>query len=151
MYGIITAEDANFKQKSRWRCNDADDPPLGPGWATFVNPQAYGEHLLKYADEDEVSDGYQWTIYQSTNDTDQISHCVGFSALANANTKRAKGLRATGIGSVTCARHECFLPNGTGDLQKGERYVFPCCAASVNNLQHLPTGIRTWTLFFSQP
>ena len=54
---------------------------------------------------------------------DEISHCVGFAAMWNANTKRAKGLSATGIESVTCARHECFMPNGTGDLQKGERYV----------------------------
>ncbi|KAJ7076953.1 hypothetical protein C8R43DRAFT_966146 [Mycena crocata] len=27
-----------------------------------------------------------------------------------------------GWGGVVCARHECFLPNGLGDLQKGERY-----------------------------
>ena len=53
----------------------------------------------------------------------KINHCVGFAALWNANSKKSKGLRATGIGSVTCARHECFLPNGTGDLQKGERYA----------------------------
>ncbi|KAJ7432065.1 hypothetical protein B0H11DRAFT_2165471 [Mycena galericulata] len=39
---------------------------------------------------------------------DEISNCVAFAALWRANNKRA-----TGIGSVT---------NGTGDLQKGERY-----------------------------
>ncbi|EEB99207.1 hypothetical protein MPER_01159 [Moniliophthora perniciosa FA553] len=32
-------------------------------------------------------------------------------------------LRATGVGAVTCARHELFRPNGMGDLQKGERYI----------------------------
>jgi hypothetical protein len=51
----------------------------------------------------------------------QISHCVAFAALWRANNKRAKGLRATGIGSVSCSRHEMFRANGTGDLQKGER------------------------------
>jgi hypothetical protein len=39
------------------------------------------------------------------------------------NNKKAKGLRATGVGSVSCARHEMFRPTGTGDLQKGEQYV----------------------------
>jgi len=51
----------------------------------------------------------------------QISHCVGFAALWQANTKKSKGLRATGVGSVSCAHHEMFRPTGTGDLQKGER------------------------------
>ncbi|ESK82675.1 hypothetical protein Moror_11175 [Moniliophthora roreri MCA 2997] len=54
---------------------------------------------------------------------DEISHCVGFSAIWNANHKKLKGLRATGVGAVTCARHELFRLNGIGDLQKGERYI----------------------------
>lgn len=41
----------------------------------------------------------------------------------SANTKKTKGLRATGVAAVTCARHETFRPNGMGDLQVGERYV----------------------------
>ena len=52
----------------------------------------------------------------------QISHCVGFSAMEDANRKRMKGLRATGIGAVSCARHGLYRPNGMGDLQVGERY-----------------------------
>ena len=51
----------------------------------------------------------------------QISHCVGFAAIWNANSKKSKGLRATGIGAVICARHALYRPNGMGDLQKGER------------------------------
>jgi hypothetical protein len=103
LYSLIIAEDANFKQKSRLRSSDEKDPALGPGWATFVNSQVYQDHLATHGNQEE------------------ISHCVGFSALWDANSKHSKGLRATGIGSVTCARHECFLPNGMGDLQKGER------------------------------
>ncbi|KAJ7885141.1 hypothetical protein B0H14DRAFT_2564086 [Mycena olivaceomarginata] len=49
-----------------------------------------------------------------------ISHCVSFAALWSANNKRAKGLRASGVGSVSCSRHEVFRPLGTGDLQRGE-------------------------------
>jgi Kyakuja-Dileera-Zisupton transposase len=42
----------------------------------------------------------------------------------NANSKKSEGLRATGIGAVICARHALYRPNGMGDLQKGERYVY---------------------------
>ncbi|KAL0571778.1 hypothetical protein V5O48_010190 [Marasmius crinis-equi] len=104
LYALFLAEDANFKQKARARPNDARDPPLGPGWGVFVPNDVYMEELGKRTDEQE------------------ISHCVGFNALAAANTKKHKGLRATGIGAVTCARHETFRPNGMGDLQVGERY-----------------------------
>lgn len=38
-------------------------------------------------------------------------------------TKKSKGLRATGMAAVSCARHQLFRPLGVGDLQKGERYV----------------------------
>ena len=38
-------------------------------------------------------------------------------------TKKLKGLRATGMAAVSCARHQLFRPLGMGDLQKGERYA----------------------------
>ncbi|KAG1879205.1 hypothetical protein F4604DRAFT_1923360 [Suillus subluteus] len=33
------------------------------------------------------------------------------------------GLTATGVGMIDCARHDMKLPNGVGDLQKGEQYI----------------------------
>lgn len=51
----MLAEDANFKQKARLRPKSSKDPPLGPGWATFVQNDAYLEHLVKFVDQDEVS------------------------------------------------------------------------------------------------
>jgi hypothetical protein len=46
-------------------------------------------------------------------------------------TKKSKGLRATGMAAVSCARHQLFRPLGMGDLQKGERYVnFPASDTS---------------------
>lgn len=51
----------------------------------------------------------------------QISTCVGFQALLNMLTKNSKGLRATGMAAVSCARHQMLRPLGLGDLQKGER------------------------------
>ncbi|KAJ6479764.1 hypothetical protein C8R45DRAFT_1101208 [Mycena sanguinolenta] len=90
--------------KGRDRSSRDKDPTLGPGWAYMVANDAYLKHLSKYVTEDE------------------ISHCVSFAALWSANNKRAKGLRASGVGSVSCSRHEMFRPVGTGDLQRGERY-----------------------------
>ena len=40
-----------------------------------------------------------------------------------ANTKRSKGLCATGIAAVICVRHKMYRPNGMGDLQIREWYV----------------------------
>ncbi|KAJ7126583.1 hypothetical protein C8R43DRAFT_1090313 [Mycena crocata] len=104
LYQLILSEDANFKMKGRAASTRAKDPTLGPGYAYMVAHDKYLTHLAKYVHEDE------------------ISHCVAFAALWRANNKRAKGLRATGIGSVSCSRHEAFRPNSIGDLQKGERY-----------------------------
>lgn len=38
-----------------------------------------------------------------------------------ADTKASQGLAATGVGTIDCAQHNMKLPNGVGDLQKGER------------------------------
>ncbi|KAJ7872115.1 hypothetical protein B0H13DRAFT_2349622 [Mycena leptocephala] len=104
LYRLLVSKDANFKMKGRDRSSKVKDPTLGPGWAYMVANDDYLKHLVKYVNEDE------------------ISHCVSFAALWSANNKRAKGLHASGIGSVSCSRHEMFRPLGTGDLQKGERY-----------------------------
>lgn len=74
----------------------------------MVASDEYLRHVAKYAEQDE------------------ISHCVGFAALWTANNKRAKGLRASGVGSVSYARNEVFQAQGTGDLQKGERCAIVC-------------------------
>ncbi|KAJ7727865.1 hypothetical protein B0H14DRAFT_3518738 [Mycena olivaceomarginata] len=104
IYRLMVSEDANFKMKGRDRSSREKDPTLGPGWAYMVGSDGYLSFLVKHVHEDE------------------ISHCVSFAALWSANNKRAKGLRASGIGSVSCSRHEVFRPLGTGDLQKGEKY-----------------------------
>ncbi|KAG6807422.1 hypothetical protein H0H92_007606, partial [Tricholoma furcatifolium] len=104
LYELVLSQDANFRLKNRLRSSDEKDPSLVPGWAYFVSSDAYLKHLASSLDQDE------------------ISHCVGFAALWLANTRKSKGLRATGVGSVSCARHQLFRATGTGDLQKGERY-----------------------------
>ena len=76
----------------------------------------YLRHLTKLR---YISIGFFVTRHLTTDM--QISHCVGFAAMWNANSKKSEGLRATGIGAVVCARHAAYRPNGMGDLQKGER------------------------------
>jgi len=87
-----------------------------------VENDTYLRYVAHFADQDEVSLAFSDLIHHGFI-TWKISHCVGFAALGKANTKKSKGLRATGIGSVSCARHEMYRPNGMGDLQKGERYA----------------------------
>ncbi|KAF8156449.1 hypothetical protein K438DRAFT_1910086 [Mycena galopus ATCC 62051] len=97
-------EDANFKLKGRAQSSREKDPTLGPGWSYMVASDVYLKFLASHISEDE------------------ISHCVSFAALWSANNKRGKGLRASGVGSVSCSLHKLFRPLGMGDLQRGERY-----------------------------
>ncbi|KAG6825395.1 hypothetical protein H0H92_003827 [Tricholoma furcatifolium] len=83
LYQLILSQDANFRLKNRLRSTDDKDPALGPGFAYFVASDEYLRHLANYVDQDE------------------ISHCVGFAALWLVNTKKVKGLRATGVGSYS--------------------------------------------------
>jgi hypothetical protein len=59
--------------------------------------------------------------------------CVGTYYVFRSVFTRT-GLHATGIGSVSCARHEMYRPNGMGDLQKGERYVIQDLFTAKSNL-----------------
>ncbi|KAG6819393.1 hypothetical protein H0H93_012240 [Arthromyces matolae] len=112
LYQLILSQDANFRLKNRLRSSNEKDPSLQPGFAYFVSDDNYLSHLAKNLGN-----------VNGTTD-DEISHCVGFAAIWLANTRKSKGLRATGVASVSCSRHQFFCPNGTGDLQKGEKCVF---------------------------
>ncbi|KAJ7207760.1 hypothetical protein B0H12DRAFT_1034419, partial [Mycena haematopus] len=103
-YFLYLAQDCNFRLVNRDVSSAAKDPILGDGFGYFVNNEKYAEFLRGHVTEAE------------------ISSCSGFQALFLANKKRVKGLRTTGVGGVTCARHNMWRPNGIGDLQLGERY-----------------------------
>ncbi|KAJ7092018.1 hypothetical protein B0H15DRAFT_922120 [Mycena belliarum] len=103
-YYLELSEDANFKLINRNIGTEEKDPVVDDGAGYFCNRAEYSEHIRKHVDEEE------------------ISSCSGFQAMFLANAKRVKGLRVTGIGGVTCARHNMWRPNGIGDLQAGERY-----------------------------
>ncbi|KAJ7109545.1 hypothetical protein C8R43DRAFT_904822, partial [Mycena crocata] len=104
-YFTFLAQDCNFRLINRDISTEARDPVIDDGLGFFVNREEYKVFLRKHVDEPE------------------ISTCSGFQALFLANTKCIKGLRATGVGGVTCARHNMWRPNGIGDLQAGERCV----------------------------
>ncbi|KAJ6528208.1 hypothetical protein B0H19DRAFT_1275002 [Mycena capillaripes] len=103
-YFLFLAQDCNFRLINRNVSSAAKDPILGDGFGYFVNHQKYTEYLRAHVSEDE------------------ISNCSGFQAMFLANRKRVKGLCTTGVGGVTCARHNMWRANGIGDLQLGERY-----------------------------
>ncbi|KAH7906366.1 hypothetical protein BJ138DRAFT_1016340 [Hygrophoropsis aurantiaca] len=127
LYGIYVAIDANFRLKRYKVSSDAADPSLNRGWQYFVEEQAYKAHLL-----------------ERINEPQEKSTCSGHTAVNSADTKASKGLSATGVGAVDCARHNIKLPNGVGDLQKGEKYVNMDYVV-FSALKH----VRLKTLFFS--
>ncbi|KAG6913835.1 hypothetical protein DXG01_004024 [Tephrocybe rancida] len=104
LYAFILCMDANFRLKNQLVSSFSADPGLGIGWAYMMPLKTYKAYVLSQANAQD------------------ISTCVGFSALAKANTKFSKGLQYTGVGAVTCGWSEMFLPCGVGNLQKGERY-----------------------------
>ncbi|KAG1886583.1 hypothetical protein F4604DRAFT_1917395 [Suillus subluteus] len=106
LYSLFLAIDANFRLKHRFVSNNIMDPGLSRGWGYFVEEQQYKAYLHDHADE-----------------AQEKSACISHNAVNMADTKASKGLAATGVGSIVCARHDMRLANGVGDLQKGEKYI----------------------------
>ncbi|GJE98381.1 CxC2 domain-containing protein [Phanerochaete sordida] len=105
LYWMYVSLDACFRIK-RYDISDAEkDPVLDDGMAYFVKRDPYKEQLKKYKNQN------------------AMSTCTGLAALDHADTKFSKGYDATGIGACIDGRHEFMLPNGVGDLQKGERHI----------------------------
>ncbi|KAJ7164587.1 hypothetical protein C8R43DRAFT_1122464 [Mycena crocata] len=102
-YFLELAQDANFKLINRNVSTEERDPVVDDGLGFFSNRKEYSEYIRQHVDDEE------------------ISSCSGFQAMFLANAKRVKGLRVTGVGGVTCARHNMWRRNGIGDLQLGER------------------------------
>ncbi|KAF8201858.1 hypothetical protein BJ912DRAFT_1054149 [Pholiota molesta] len=125
LYRLLVCMDANFRLKNQLVSNYSQDPGLGTGWAYMVRTKPYEDYVLsKASDED-------------------ISTCVSFLAIVLALTRFSKGLRYTGVGGAFCGRGEMFLPNGVGNLQKGERYANMdyILGSSVRNTQLESIGI----------
>ncbi|KAF7326221.1 CxC2 domain-containing protein [Mycena kentingensis (nom. inval.)] len=124
IYIMFIAIDACFRLKRRMVSNWLKDPSLGTGWAYFVEWISYRDFIA------------------STGAQKEISTCTGLAALDHANTKFSRGYAVTGVAMCICARHEFVLPNGVGDLQKGERfanidYIFASVLRHISRLLRL--------------
>ncbi|KAJ6495711.1 hypothetical protein C8R47DRAFT_1176230 [Mycena vitilis] len=106
LYFMFLAVDANFRLSNRNVSSEIADPILGDGLGFFCKRE--GE------------DGYIAHIGKHVNEQ-EMSTCSGFQAMFKQG-RRVKGLRTTGIGGVTCSRHNMWQGNGIGDLQLGERH-----------------------------
>ncbi|KAG6914020.1 hypothetical protein DXG01_002895, partial [Tephrocybe rancida] len=96
--------DANFRLKQQLVSSHSQDLGFGTGLSYMVKREPYDSYVLSKASQGD------------------ISTCVGFSALAQANTKFLRGLQYTGVVAVCCARGEMLLPCRVANLVKGERY-----------------------------
>ncbi|PPQ82566.1 hypothetical protein CVT24_004822 [Panaeolus cyanescens] len=105
LYRLFACMDANFRLKNQLVSNWDQDPGLGLGLAYMIPRKEYENYCKKMATEQD------------------LSTCVGFQAIIKANTRFSRGLRYTGVGGVMCGRSEMYLPQGIGNLQKGERYA----------------------------
>ena len=75
----------------------------------------------------------------ASHDGSQVSMCSGLSAIEHTNSKFSKGYSTTGVVCTTCS-HEFVLPEGAGQLQKGERFasVPLSCTFSAQPLLGMP-------------
>ncbi|KAG1893303.1 uncharacterized protein F5891DRAFT_1196533 [Suillus fuscotomentosus] len=106
LYAGFFAIDTNFRLKRRLVSSDAKDPGLTHGWGYFVEEHQYKTYLA-----------------ENSGTVQEKSTCISHNAVNMADTKASKGLAATGVRTIDCARHDMKLPNGVGDLQKGEKYL----------------------------
>ncbi|KAF8074792.1 hypothetical protein FPV67DRAFT_1409041 [Lyophyllum atratum] len=97
LYALFIGIDANFRLKRRVVSSEERDPSLGGGWAFFVEESGYKEYL-------------------------EARDCVTHDAV-NKPDREARGLAASGAGTIDCSCHDFKHPLGVGDLQKGERYL----------------------------
>ncbi|KAG6819407.1 hypothetical protein H0H93_012104, partial [Arthromyces matolae] len=105
LYALFVALDANFKLKRKTVSSEERDPSLGQGWAFFVEETKYKAFLNDFWHEKQPK-----------------SNCVSHDAV-NKPDREARGLAASGAGTVDCSRHDLKRPCSVGDLQLGERYI----------------------------
>ncbi|KAG0696318.1 hypothetical protein DFH29DRAFT_984642 [Suillus ampliporus] len=106
LYGLFLAIDANFWLCRRNKSSDQADPGLSNGWSYFMEQT-----------------GFKEVVDASSGQLQEKSSCAGHNAVNLADTKNARGMAATGVGAIVCARHNLTRPSAVGDLQKGEKYV----------------------------
>ncbi|KAF8867909.1 hypothetical protein BD779DRAFT_1463136, partial [Infundibulicybe gibba] len=105
VHSLFLAIDANFRLRRKDVSSDKADPSLSRGYSYFVEEGEYKEYLRTCDKQPESK-----------------STCSRHDAVNLASSKSNRGVAATGVGAVVCARHGMKLPNAVADLQYGERY-----------------------------
>ncbi|KZT58265.1 hypothetical protein CALCODRAFT_418608, partial [Calocera cornea HHB12733] len=102
LFALYLGGDGNFSLSSKQKTMDVNDIPLNNGEGVFPNQQLFENFIMKH------------------EDLQLPQTCSGFktSMLFQGNL----GYRSSGVYSWTCIRHGFYRPNGTVDLQIGERY-----------------------------
>ncbi|KAF5384117.1 hypothetical protein D9615_003278 [Tricholomella constricta] len=105
IYHLCLGIDANFRLKRKHVSNSTVDPALGDGMSYFVKRDEFINFL----------NAFGTLVIQDP------STCSNHKAVDAERS--AKGLAATGIGTIDCARHDVKRPQSVGDLQRSEQYV----------------------------
>ncbi|KAG2125960.1 hypothetical protein DEU56DRAFT_872983 [Suillus clintonianus] len=90
LYVMFIAIDANFRLVRRNVSSDAVDPGLNHGYTFFVEETGYKGFLASC---------------NRVGNAQEKSTCSSHSAVNLADTRASRGLAATGVGTVDCARH----------------------------------------------
>ncbi|KAG1852279.1 hypothetical protein DFJ58DRAFT_716611 [Suillus subalutaceus] len=116
IYSLFLAINANFHLKCQLVSSDDKDPGLSQGWGYFIKESNYKVN------------------------------CVSHNTVNMADTKSSKGLAATGVGTVVCARHDMRLANGVRDLQKGEKYLNMdyIVFSTLSRFSSIPSHKKLW-------
>jgi len=122
LHRLFLAIDANFRLKRKNVSSHEADPGLSNGWSYFVGESDYKDFLQAFGNL-----AVQPVRFCELNHSSHPHFFLQRSTCSNHNAVNAersmKGLAATGVGAVDCARHDVKHPVSVTDLHRGERYV----------------------------
>jgi hypothetical protein len=105
LYALFIAMDANFRLRRKDISSDTRDPGLNQGYAYIICEAEFKAYLERF----------------TKKISPEKSDCSNHDAIKSANIRGGRGVAASGLGAVTCSRHDMRRPVSAGDLQKGER------------------------------
>ncbi|KAG8705264.1 hypothetical protein FRC11_009183, partial [Ceratobasidium sp. 423] len=111
LFAYLLSYDGSFQLIRKNKAFDQFDTCLSDGLLYWVQQAYYRDHLV--ANKDTAYD-------QSTRGEDRCNN----HRAANEAWVRQSGVAETGLGAVTCARHTFFMPQGSVNYWKGERYTY---------------------------
>lgn len=91
LYVVILCMDTNFCLKNQMVSNFSVNPGLGIGLLYMISRQPYEAYVLEQATQDDIGSTPYLGNFLLTSFS-QVSTCVGFAALAKANTQFFQGL-----------------------------------------------------------